>query len=135
VTRSNVDMTMYLVVRRDLNLSAAGIATHVGHAVHRVIRATEQAARFAAARDRLDCHDAMYLLAWEGSGATKVILCAENADDLVRLQTSLDAARVVSALVESDGDPFTEPGTITALGIQPMPHKVIYDLVSRLKWL
>jgi PTH2 family peptidyl-tRNA hydrolase len=129
------EVTMYIIVRADLKMSKGKIAAQAGHAVQLAIRATERAARDAVRLERLDCDDDLRLKAWEGGSYAKVVLRVDSAEALESLERHLDAGRVVFARVVDEGRTEIPAGTVTALGIQPMPRSRMTSLVGHLRLL
>lgn len=132
---SQNEVTMYIVVRADLKMSKGKLAAQVGHAVQLAIRATERAARNAASLERLDCDDDLRLKAWEGGSYAKIVLRVDSEEQLESVARHLDAGRVVYAKVIDEGRTEIPAGTVTALGVQPMPRRLMTGLVGHLRLL
>jgi peptidyl-tRNA hydrolase, PTH2 family len=123
---SDDEVVQYLVFRADLGLPKGKLAAQAGHAVQLAIRAVERSGDERARR----C-----LIEWEGGSCTKIALKIADAAELDALCGSLTAGGVLYARVVDEGRTVIEPGTVTAIGIQPLPRSVTARYVSGLRLL
>lgn len=112
-------MKQTIVVRTDLGMGTGKLAAQVAHA----------AMRAANDADDRACHD------WKSSGAAKVVLEADSADQLQQLADDARRAGVPSALVTDAGRTQLQPGTVTALGVGPAAPRDIDHVTGDLSLL
>jgi PTH2 family peptidyl-tRNA hydrolase len=92
-----------IVVRKDLKLGKGKIAAQVAHA-------SLESYKKAGHEDRLE---------WESRSSKKVVVKAENLEELLDILKSARKAKLPHALIRDAGRTEVEPGTVTALGIGP----------------
>jgi peptidyl-tRNA hydrolase, PTH2 family len=132
MTDTTDEVVMYLVFRADLNLPKGKLAAQAGHAVQLTIRDVELIGNDLAwdGRSGLD-----YLGDWEDGSYTKIALKVADEAELEALCDALDKDDFVYAQVVDEGRTVVKAGTITALGIQPLPKSLIKPYVEKLRLL
>jgi peptidyl-tRNA hydrolase, PTH2 family len=120
------EVVQYLIFRADLGLPKGKIAAQGGHAVQLAIRAVERSGNEHARR---------YLADWEAGSYTKIALKVANAAELEVLGATLTAAGIIHARVVDEGRTVIEPGTVTVVGLQPLPRSLAAAYVSALRLL
>ncbi len=111
---------LVVAVRSDLELSRGKLAVQVAHAA-------VMAAMDAKARHRKAFSD------WYDEGQKKVIVKAENLQELHLLQNKARSLGLTTALVEDAGLTELPPGTVTCLAVGPGPNEVVDQVTGRLK--
>jgi peptidyl-tRNA hydrolase len=102
------------------------VASQAGHAVQLAIRAVERSGDERALR---------HLYAWEARSYTKIALKVAGPEDLDALCRRLGEAGVLHARVVDEGRTVIEPGTVTAVGLQPLPRSEAAAFVANLRLL
>lgn len=120
------EIVMYLVFRADLAMPKGKLVAQGGHAVQLVLRLLE-----AQPYER----DSQWLVDWEVGSYTKIALKVADEAELKRIAGSLDAAMIRYATIVDEGRTSVEPGTMTCIGLQPMPRSVAAPYVKDLKLL
>ncbi len=120
------EIVQYIILRGDLGLPKGKIAAQAGHAVQLAIRAVERSGDERALR---------YLGTWEAGSYTKIALKVAGPEDLDALCCRLAAAGVLHARVVDEGRTVIEPGTVTAVGLQPLPRSEAAAFVAGLRLL
>jgi PTH2 family peptidyl-tRNA hydrolase len=114
-----MELKQCIVIREDLKLSVGKLAVQAAHAA---VMALERADPSEAKR-------------WKAEGQKKVVLKAGNLQELFRLREEANRAGLPNAMVADAGLTEIPPGTITALGIGPAPHKEVDRVTGRLSLL
>lgn len=112
-------MKQVIVVNNRLKLPKGKLAAQVAHA---------SVASLLAANSKL-------LNQWLRVGMPKVVLKAEDEDELHRLKERADKANVPAQLIRDAGKTVLAAGTITCLGIGPAASDVIDSITGDLKLL
>src|SRR5690242_6330771 len=108
------EIVQYLVFRLDLPLSRGKAAAQAGHALQLAIRSVERDGSEEARR---------WLAEWERVGIIpKIALCVPDLAQLEALRSRLADGGVVHSWVVDAGRTELEPGTVTVMGLQPMPR-------------
>lgn len=114
-----MEMKQVIVVRKDLGLSAGKLAAQACHASLKAWKKAEKGTR----------ND------WESSGGKKVVLAAEDDEELMELKRNADRAGLVNILVKDAGLTEVEPGTRTALAVGPEEEKKVDKVTGHLPLL
>ena len=117
---------MYIVVRADLKLPKGKVAAQAGHAVQLAVRSVERLA---------EPRSLQHLADWESGSYVKIALGCHGEAELRALADRLTASGVTCAPVVDEGRTVIPAGTLTALGIQPLPRSKIAPLVAHLRLL
>ena len=120
------EITMYILVRTDLSMQKGKMVAQGGHAVHLALRAVEKSGSVAAAE---------WMQIWERGSYPKIALKLEGHDWFSWMATALSDAGVIHAVVVDEGRTVVEPGTVTAVGLQPMPKARAEEYVGKMKLL
>ncbi len=92
-----------IVVRSDVEMSAAKMAVQVAHAaVSAMLKAGKKT-----------------VSAWEKEGQKKVVLTVKNKDELLALEKKCRELKLAHALISDAGLTELAPGTVTCMGIGP----------------
>jgi len=128
---SEEEIVMYIVLRTDLGMGKSKLAAHAAHAAHRVLRTRELSDPAATGFDTTK----KWLEDWEAGSYAKVVLRADNLEEMRQLTSDLSAVRVTYAIIIDEGRTQIPAGSITAVGIQPMPKQLLAPIVGHLKLL
>ena len=111
------DYKQVIVVRQDLKLSKGKLSAQVAHgSVEALLKSHKD-----------------YIDAWRRQGMKKVVLKAENREELFRLKKNAEDARLVAAIITDAGHTELSPGTVTCLGIGPDKEEKIDRITGHLK--
>lgn len=94
---------MYVFANRGLGMSPGKLAAQVAHAATKALR--ESTPKLTAEWDR-------------GAHETKLVMLAEDSDQLLNIQRYLDARGFVTCLVVDEGRTEVRPFSATALGVE-----------------
>ena len=72
---------------------------------------------------------------WLGENQAKICVKAQSEDELRRLKGKLDEAGIPNSMIFDAGLTQLEPGTITCLGIGPLPSAIADEYTWELKLL
>ncbi len=111
---------LVVAVRGDLELSKGKLAVQVAHAA-------VMAALDAKTRHRKAFSD------WYEEGQKKVVVRAEDLQELHFLQHKARSLGLTTALVEDAGLTELPPGTVTCLAVGPGPNEVVDQVTGHLK--
>lgn len=125
-TDSPDEIVMYILMRTDLSMQKGKMVAQGGHAVHLAIRAVEKSGSAAAAE---------WMRTWEAGSYPKIALKLEGHEWFSWLATALSDAGVIHAVVVDEGRTVVEPGTVTAVALQPMPKSRAKEYVGKMKLL
>lgn len=118
------EIVMYLLIRADLSMPKGKIAAQAGHAVQLVIRAVE----------RTDSDQAkQWLREWEAGSYAKIPLRLDGHDWFAWMKNAMHG--IVYVEVVDEGRTSVEPGTMTAVGLQPMPRSRAREIIGKMKLL
>jgi PTH2 family peptidyl-tRNA hydrolase len=109
-----------VVVRDDLQLSRGKLAVQVAHAA--------VSCAFKARRAK-----SAWLKAWIDEGQRKVILRAEDLEELRELEGRARSLGLTTELVTDAGLTEVPPGTTTCLGIGPGPEELVDRVTGHLR--
>jgi PTH2 family peptidyl-tRNA hydrolase len=112
-------MKQVIVVRKDLKIGKGKLSAQVAHASLGAYRQAE--------RKRPE-----WIRDWVLTGEKKVVLKVENEKELINLY-NIVKKKFPCYLVRDAGRTQTEPGTITCLGIGPVPEEEIDEITGHLK--
>jgi len=108
-----------IVVRKDLKLSKGKTAAQVAHA-------SLESYKRSSSEDQIE---------WEAWEAKKVVLKADDMQELLAIQRAAKKARLPHALIHDAGKTEVEPGTVTVLGIGPCDEDEVDKITGHLKML
>jgi len=120
------EVVQYLVFRADLALPKGKLAAQAGHAVQLALRTVERVG---------DPRSREWLEQWEAGSFVKVAVKVGGADELGLLCAQLDQAGVLYSHVVDEGRSVVAPGTLTAVGVQPLPRSIASAFFGALKLL
>ena len=106
-----------IVVRSDLKLSKGKMAAQVAHASLEAYKKAESS----------DIEE------WESSGVKKVVLKAADEKELMEVYQKLKEAKFKPSLIKDAGHTEVDPGTITCVGVGPLPENAVDKVTGRLK--
>lgn len=115
-----MEYKLVVAVRQDLDMSKGKMAVQVAHAS--VISA-------------LSCKatNAKWFRNWYDEGQKKVVVKAEDVDELLAMQKEAEKLNIASAMIDDAGLTELPPGTTTCLGLGPAPNSVIDQVTGNLK--
>ena len=111
-----------VVVRKDLKMGKGKIAAQAAHAA-------VECAIYAHKYDRKT------FSTWYSSGQAKVVLRADDLDELMRLAAEARSVRLPVSVITDAGRTQIEPGTTTCIGIGPALAGDIDRVTGHLKML
>ena len=111
---------MVIIVRKDIKLGSGKMAAQVAHAAVNCA--------FSAKKNYKKYFDA-----WYDEGQKKVVVKANNIDELREIQFQAKTAGLPQSMITDAGHTQLPPGTITCLGIGPGPEEVIDKITGHLK--
>src|SRR5437870_11869850 len=114
-----MDYKLVIAVRSDLDLSRGKLAVQVAHAA--VMAALE-----AKARHR------KWFAEWIAEGPKKVVVKGGPLPELRSLQAKARTMHLPTALVENAALRYLPPGTVTCVGIGPVPNSIVDQVTARL---
>lgn len=115
-----MEYKLVVAVRQDLDMSKGKMAVQVAHAS--VISALKCKAT-----------NAKWFRMWYDEGQKKVVVKAENVDELKQMQGEADKLNISTAMIDDAGLTELPPGTTTCLGMGPAPNSVIDQVTGNLK--
>lgn len=115
------EVVQYLVVRSDLRMPKGKGAAQVGHGVLLAVREVE--------RTGIGIE---WLKEWEASSYAKIVLQAQNLEELLQLKAEFDTQNLISVMVVDEGRNHVAPKTETVLAVQPMPKHIATKIVGLL---
>ncbi|WP_461864522.1 peptidyl-tRNA hydrolase Pth2 [Thermococcus sp.] len=109
-----------MVIRRDLKLSRGKMAVQVAHgAVTAALKAQKEKPE--------------WFKAWFHEGQKKVVVKAENEEELFQLKTEAEKLGIPTALIRDAGLTEIPPGTLTCLAVGPAPEELVDRVTGHLK--
>ena len=115
-----MEYKLVVAVRQDLEMSKGKMAVQVAHAS--VISALKCKAT-----------NAKWFRMWYDEGQKKVVVKAENVDELKQMQEEAEKLNISTAMIDDAGLTELPPGTTTCLGMGPAPNSVIDQVTGNLK--
>ncbi len=109
-----------IIIRKDLKLPKGKLAVQVAHA-------SLQATLKALTKNKRTVKK------WLSQGARKVVVKAENLEELQALHEKALKQGLTAALIKDAGLTVVKPGTITALAIGPDIEEKIDEITKHLK--
>jgi PTH2 family peptidyl-tRNA hydrolase len=121
-TRKDAPFKMILVVNMELKMGKGKIAAQCGHATMGAYKISRKYCRSA-------------LSGWERYGTAKVVVKAEQEQELYDILQTAKALGVVAYIVEDAGRTQIAAGSRTVLALGPAPAVLIDQLTGHLKLL
>jgi len=118
------EIVMYVVVRTDLQMSPGKQGAQIGHAVHLGLKGPLDNAEHGRWEDD-----------WNRHSYPKIMLRAGSEKDLRKLHGRLLEGGYHAALVIDEGRTELTPGSVTAVGMMPMPRSIARQFVKRFQKL
>ena len=119
---NHLEVKQVIAVRKDIVMGRGKLAAQVAHAA--VLTAEK------ARSHRYDWFDI-----WLKTGQAKVVVRAENLEELIELENHARTIGLPAVTVQDSGLTQIPPGTITCIGIGPGPADLIDKVTRHLKLL
>lgn len=113
---------MVVVYRTDLKLGKGKLAVQVAHAAVNCALSSKK-------------DNSKYFKSWYREGQKKVVVKAEDEEELFFLKERAESLGITTSLVKDSGLTEVSPGTVTVLGIGPGPNPEIDKVTGDLKLL
>ncbi len=114
-------MKQVIVVRKDLKLGKGKLCAQVAHASLESYKLTKR-------------RKPSWVKKWEAEGCKKIVLYVNSLEELLELFESV-RAELPCVLIKDAGYTQIPPGTITCLGIGPVPDDLVDKYTKHLKLL
>lgn len=111
---------LLIVMRRDLALPAGKAIAQGAHAA-------------SWAEKHVQKHDPDSIKAWDSQGCTKIVLGVDTEAELLALADKLTAAGARPSMVRDLGRTVVEAGTLTCIGVGPLPADTLDPITGHLK--
>jgi PTH2 family peptidyl-tRNA hydrolase len=111
-----------MVVRADLKMGKGKLAVQVAHAS---VSALEQTRKL----------EPKWVERWFSENQRKICVRVDSEKELRILKGKIDERGLPNALIEDAGLTQLEPGTVTCLGIGPVPSEIADQYTSELRLL
>jgi peptidyl-tRNA hydrolase, PTH2 family len=111
-----------MVVRTDLKMGKGKLAVQVAHGS---VSSLELARKYKS----------KWVESWFSQNQRKICVKVNSEDELRILKGKLDEAQIPNALIEDAGLTQLDPGTVTCLGIGPLPAEIADRYTGELKLL
>ncbi len=118
----DTEITMVLITRKDLKLSAGKLAAQASHA----------AVNCALTARKLK---PTLLEEWRNTGSRKIVCQVSNLEEMKRMYGEARTLGLVSEMISDAGKTEIPSGTITVLGLGPGPRRLIDALTKDLPLL
>ncbi len=116
------ELKQVIVVRNDLKMGKGKLAVQVAHAS---VSSLEQARKYKP----------KWVETWFSENQRKICVKINSEKELRILKGQIDDAQIPNALIEDAGLTQLEPGTVTCLGIGPLPTEIADRFTGELKLL
>jgi PTH2 family peptidyl-tRNA hydrolase len=116
------DFKQVIVVRTDIKMGKGKLAVQVAHAS---VSALERTRRYKA----------KWVEDWFSENQRKICVKIDSDKELRILKGAIDEAGLPNALIEDAGLTQLEPGTVTCLGIGPVPSDTVDRYTGKMKLL
>lgn len=116
------DFKQVIVVRTDIKMGKGKLAVQVAHAS---VSALEQARKYKP----------RWVETWFAENQRKICVKISSDKELRSLKGMIDDGGLPNALIEDAGLTQLEPGTVTCLGIGPVPSELVDPYTGELKLL
>lgn len=116
------ELKQVIVVRNDLKMGKGKLAVQVAHAS---VSSLEQARKYKP----------KWVETWFSENQRKICVKINSEKELRILKGQVDDAQIPNALIEDAGLTQLEPGTVTCLGIGPLPTEIADRFTGELKLL
>ena len=122
MSRNPSEISMVLITRKDLKLSAGKLAAQASHA----------AVNCALTARKLK---PILLEEWRNTGSRKIVCQVSNLEEMKRMYGEARTLGLVSEMISDAGKTEIPSGTITVLGLGPGPRRLIDALTKDLPLL
>lgn len=111
-----------IAVRTDLKMGKGKLAVQVAHAS-------------VSSLERSRKSKSKWVDAWFSENQRKICIKVNSEEELRNLKGLVDEAGIPNALIEDAGLTQLEPGTVTCLGIGPVPSSIVDRYTGEMKLL
>ena len=108
-----------IVVRKDLKLDKGKLSAQVAHGSLEAYKKADEKAKEE----------------WELQGSKKVVVKAENLQELMKIKDRVKELNLPYAVIRDAGRTQLQPGTVTVLGIGPADSRKLDPVTKDLKLL
>jgi PTH2 family peptidyl-tRNA hydrolase len=120
------EVTQYIIVRSDLGMKKGKMAAQVAHAAVLSVRKVEYNG---------DVLDRTWLQEWEDGAYAKIVLRADTFEQFKAIVAAFESEELLHSIVTDAGRTQIEAGSMTAVGLQPMPRNMAKPVVGHLSLL
>ena len=116
------EVVQYIIIRKDLKLSFGKFGAQVGHAVMQSV---------------LPYMDDIHVKQWFANDYPKILLGIDSLEKLLNIKKKLTNAEISYTMItdncRTELKPETADGTITCLGLKPVPKSLVEPILKRLR--
>ncbi|KGQ03108.1 Peptidyl-tRNA hydrolase 2 [Beauveria bassiana D1-5] len=136
---TNEECKLVLVVRTDLGMTKANLATTFAAAAGKIAaqcsHATLACYKALAGNPDADSTERKMLARWEKYGQAKIAVQVKSQDEMLQMCRKARGMGLTAEVVKDAGRTQIEAGSMTVLGVGPAPRSLIDEVTGHLKLL